>query len=605
MRRPKRAVILLFVLSVILSIIPVHAASGTSRLTGSAKRADDGSIRLTNKKAGQAGGIWLGKPIRTRSGFTLSFDYKAVPAGSSSGDGITVSFSPKKVRSGRTSFYGRGAYGVELDSRPGDAGDPRSKHVAVIRDSAANHLKSAGTKLVDDGAWHTAKVTFRKKVLTVYIDRKKLVRLRAADLPSTVFVGFTASGRLGRSEQLIRNIRLGRKYLDKADDYAREFTIRFDAGGGSVAPSEKSAKSGSAWGSLPLPSRSGYLFDGWYTDRSGGQQITSATKASSDLTVYARWNKEKVRKSVTGRYTDSYFRKNLSFDAVYDDGYFTKNSSLQQIGLARLSMLASAAAYDCENTLSTLNDCNDLLEKCGFSYRRFEANATILSNDRVSFTVGIRKDRTNGCTLVAVILAGTTSDSEWISNLNLGSGSGHAGFEAAEADVYKKLSAYLREQGVSGKVRFWITGHSRGAAVGSLLTKRLNSMDQYGKANVYTYTFASPAVSEHASEAGYENIFNYINPDDIVTDVPPASWGYRRCGRDIVLPPSAEGPMRAAFKMKTGTEYTPMSPEDKQLLIDLLSSVRRKSSGPLEDFAAAIAHAHCQTSYLCWLGAMH
>ena len=607
MKRYTKVMIPVFILVLILFIIPVHAAVGGPLLAGSAERADDGSIRLTNKKAGQAGGIWFSEPLRTGSGFTLYFDYKAVSAGSSSGDGITASFSPAKVSSGRTSFYGTGAYGVELDSYASDRGDPKARHFAIIRDNAARHLKYVSSKLVDDGKWHTVKVTCKNKTLTAYIDNKKLISCKASALPSTVYFGLTASTSHGKNEQLVRNIRVGSKYLDKAADHVRKCRISFDSNGGSKVTATKTVKKGSAWGSLPVSSRSGYIFTGWYTNKSGGSQITSTTKASGSLTVYAHWIKEKLRKSVTGHYTDSAFKEKYSFRAVYDDNYFTKKSTTPQLGLARLSMLASAAAYDPGSSDSTLNNCNELLQKCGFTYRHFPANNTLLSNDRVSFTVGIRKDRIDGYTLVAVIIAGTTSDNEWISNLNLGIGYGHAGFEAAEKNLYRKLSGYLNEQGVTGKVKFWITGHSRGAAVSGLLARRLNSMEQYGRVNVYTYTFASPTVSKEASKAGNENIFNYINPADIVPDLPPASWGYKRYGTDIVLPASAMSSMKAAFKKKTGSEYTCMSAEEKQVLLNALSLLTRSASPleQLEAFSTAIANAHCQTSYLCWLGAMN
>ena len=42
--------------------------------------------------------------------------------------------------------------------------------------------------------------------------------------------------------------------------------------------------------SLPDASRSGsYSFDGWYTEKSGGRKITTATVFSANATVYAHW----------------------------------------------------------------------------------------------------------------------------------------------------------------------------------------------------------------------------------------------------------------------------------------------------------------------------
>lgn len=52
---------------------------------------------------------------------------------------------------------------------------------------------------------------------------------------------------------------------------------------------------GSTYGSLPTPSRDGYIFEGWYTQISGGSQITSSTKVNlaGDQTLYAHWSKIK------------------------------------------------------------------------------------------------------------------------------------------------------------------------------------------------------------------------------------------------------------------------------------------------------------------------
>lgn len=42
-------------------------------------------------------------------------------------------------------------------------------------------------------------------------------------------------------------------------------------------------------GSYPMPVRSGYVFDGWYTAASGGSQVTNSTTISGNMTIYAHW----------------------------------------------------------------------------------------------------------------------------------------------------------------------------------------------------------------------------------------------------------------------------------------------------------------------------
>lgn len=69
----------------------------------------------------------------------------------------------------------------------------------------------------------------------------------------------------------------------------KTYTISFDANGGTVYPTSKTVKSGDKLGTLPIPTRSGYTFDKWYT--SSGAYVTSDTIVSGNGKVYAHWNK--------------------------------------------------------------------------------------------------------------------------------------------------------------------------------------------------------------------------------------------------------------------------------------------------------------------------
>ena len=68
-----------------------------------------------------------------------------------------------------------------------------------------------------------------------------------------------------------------------------EFTITFNGNGGT--PSVGSMRTtNQKLTSLPSASRSGsYSFDGWYTKKNGGTEITTDTEFPADTTVYAHW----------------------------------------------------------------------------------------------------------------------------------------------------------------------------------------------------------------------------------------------------------------------------------------------------------------------------
>ena len=105
---------------------------------------------------------------------------------------------------------------------------------------------------------------------------------------------------------------------------AKQYVIRYNSNGGSVSPASKSisctfnnwntAKNGTGtsyapggsytanadatlyaqWsnpkaGTLATPTRSGYVFTGWFTSATGGNQISSSSVVSGNITIYAHW----------------------------------------------------------------------------------------------------------------------------------------------------------------------------------------------------------------------------------------------------------------------------------------------------------------------------
>lgn len=74
---------------------------------------------------------------------------------------------------------------------------------------------------------------------------------------------------------------------------AKTYTITFNANGGTTPTSSKEVTLGSTYGTLPTPTRTGYTFNGWYTEVIGGDRIqsTSTVSISADQTLYAHWEK--------------------------------------------------------------------------------------------------------------------------------------------------------------------------------------------------------------------------------------------------------------------------------------------------------------------------
>ena len=69
------------------------------------------------------------------------------------------------------------------------------------------------------------------------------------------------------------------------------YTIKFNknATKATLSTASKKVNPGSAIGTLPTPKYSGYYFQGWYTAKTGGKKITTSTKPSKNMTLYAHW----------------------------------------------------------------------------------------------------------------------------------------------------------------------------------------------------------------------------------------------------------------------------------------------------------------------------
>ena len=134
-----------------------------------------------------------------------------------------------------------------------------------------------------------------------------------------------------------------------------------------------------------------------------------------------------------------------------------------------------------------------------------------------------------------------TSGGEWYSNFDIAPSRDDdtafaENFLFTAQDVFLTLKSYAAEE---EDPIFLLCGHSRGAACTNLLGVLLNAC--YPVDNTYVYTFATPTtLHKPLTDVRTDNIFNVINPSDIVPLMPLTSWGYHRAGTDIYLPGDSE-----------------------------------------------------------------
>lgn len=69
------------------------------------------------------------------------------------------------------------------------------------------------------------------------------------------------------------------------------YTVSFDPNGGLCSEKERTVLADETYGALPEPTRTGYNFDGWYTEKESGSKVTAGTEVSklASVTLYAHW----------------------------------------------------------------------------------------------------------------------------------------------------------------------------------------------------------------------------------------------------------------------------------------------------------------------------
>ena len=73
-----------------------------------------------------------------------------------------------------------------------------------------------------------------------------------------------------------------------------EARITFEPNGGEVSPTSMIIYKSTRIGEMPIPTRDGYNFAGWFSHPTEGMQVFPTTFASASITVWARWTNENV-----------------------------------------------------------------------------------------------------------------------------------------------------------------------------------------------------------------------------------------------------------------------------------------------------------------------
>ena len=220
-------------------------------------------------------------------------------------------------------YWSNDAYTVKFDSCDGSA----VNSINVVFDSEYGNLPIPERQYYTFDGWYTSESGGSKVEATTKVSNAKDHTLYAHWTRKTVEVGYVGGTDASGYENPIK-YNLGEKYLPNTPirngytfiewctnaDYtggitsstvveletahtlyanwkANNYTVKFDANGGSVSTASKSVTYNGTYGELPTPTRAGYDFKGWYTAKTNGTKVSSSDKFSltKDQTLYAIW----------------------------------------------------------------------------------------------------------------------------------------------------------------------------------------------------------------------------------------------------------------------------------------------------------------------------
>lgn len=208
----------------------------------------------------------------------------------------------------------------------------------------------------------------------------------------------------------------------------------------------------------------------------------------------------------------------------YDDGYFLTDAKKYDKGLSELSFgscLASKNPYRGNEFYNTI-EYKDVVAK-NYDNKDIDNCAYMLAHKYI-----------RDYEVVSISFRGFDYQQEWANNFKLGSTGNHKGFSISVNAAYEEIKSYISYYCNEKPLKLWINGYSRGGALSNMLASKIikDNVLEVSQENMYVYTFEAPRglISEYAT--GYSNVHNIVNDVDLVTSIPPESYGFYRCGVD-------------------------------------------------------------------------
>ncbi len=241
---------------------------------------------------------------------------------------------------------------------------------------------------------------------------------------------------------------------------------------------------------------------------------------------------------------------------VYSDDFFKYSAKEYNAHLATLSMsLAEASVSSTREPFTDEGYANKsrnavaFLEDNGFSdieinddYRKKPTKDTM----GIGCAHKTVNDGDKDYTLLVIMPRNAGYEAEWGNNFVLGADGDAAGFDRSANMCLDFTKDYVASHGISGDIKVWTMGYSRGAAAANLMAKKLiDAPNEWlgdavtlDSSNLYTYTFGTPMAADADNsprDEKYAGIFNSYENTELASAMAPTAMGFERYGTDFMI----------------------------------------------------------------------
>ena len=230
---------------------------------------------------------------------------------------------------------------------------------------------------------------------------------------------------------------------------------------------------------------------------------------------------------------------------LFNEEVFSKDSSVYDPQLAMMTLdIASASCHsqryndESDKYIQISRNLQEFLEDKGFSDIYVTDDYKVKPDGTKAPAYFAHKKINAGGKDYTLLIVGTKSganEAEYWPITRISRSEGDRGDMAYLSDIKDKVlqaaKEYIRSYGISGNVKVWVPGYSRGGGIAQLIAAdiiddpagTLGSSVYYTPSDVYSYSlsaYRSAAKTRDLTASRYDGIHNLISEDDLVVNLP-------------------------------------------------------------------------------------